>query len=86
VVTALGSPHKCNVHITLKIVLAANTLNFSTNNDLTFDGCSNGITPFATSWRTVDANNYDLAEDRYFHKATLKITSGYQTTRHGSKV
>jgi hypothetical protein len=48
VVKVPGSPHKCNVHITSKIVLAAKTLNFSANNDLTFDRCSNGITPFAT--------------------------------------
>ncbi len=61
VVTVPGSLHKCNV-ITSKIVLAAKTLNFSTNNDLTFDGCSNGITPFATPWRTADANNYNLTE------------------------
>jgi hypothetical protein len=67
-----GSPHKCNVHITPKIVLAAKTLNFSANNDMAFDGCSNGITPFAKPWRTVDANIYDLADDRYFSKATLK--------------
>ena len=61
VVTVPGSAHKCNVHITPKIVLAAKTLNFSANKDMTFDGCSNGITPFATPWRTADANNNDLA-------------------------
>jgi hypothetical protein len=72
VVMVPGSPHKCNVHITSKIVLVAKTLNFSANNDLTFDRCSNGITPFATPWCMADANNYDFAEDRYFHKATLK--------------
>ena len=71
-VTVPGSPHKCNVHITPKIVLAAKRLNFSANNDMTFDGCSNGITPFATPWRTADANNNDLADDRYFSEATLK--------------
>ncbi len=72
VVTVLVSPHKCNVHITPKIVLATKTLNFSTNDDMTFDGCSNGITLFATPWRTADANNNDLADDRYFNEATLK--------------
>jgi hypothetical protein len=56
------------VHITPKIVLTAKTLNFSANDDMTFDGCSNGITPFATPWRSADANNNDLADNRYFRK------------------
>ena len=38
VVTVPGSPNKCNVHITAKIVSAAKTLNFSANDDLAFDG------------------------------------------------
>jgi hypothetical protein len=67
-----GSAHKCNVHITPKIVLATKMLNFSANKDITFDGCYNGITPFATPWRTADENNNDLADDWYFNKATLK--------------
>jgi hypothetical protein len=78
VVTVPGSAHKCNVHITPKIVLAAKTLNFSANEDMTFDGCSNGITPFATPWRTADANNNDLADDRYFNEATLKSPADIQ--------
>ncbi len=77
------SPHKCNVHITSKIVLAAKTLNFSTNDDLTFDGCSNGITPFTTRWRTADANNSNLVENCYFHKATLKSPADIK--RHATR-
>ena len=65
VVTIPGSPHKCNVHITTKIVSAAKTLNFPANDDLTFDGCSNGITPFAVPWCTADANNTVIAEEHY---------------------
>jgi hypothetical protein len=80
-----GSLHKCNVHITSKIVLAAKTLNYSANNDLTFDGCSNGITPFATLWRTAEVNNSDLAEDRYFHKAMLKSLADIKRHATGPK-
>jgi hypothetical protein len=72
VVMVPGSPHKCNVHIPAKIVSAAKTLNFSAYEDLTFDGCFNGITPFAVPWRTADANNTNLAEEQYFNEATLK--------------
>jgi hypothetical protein len=85
VVTVPGSPHKCNVHITPKIVLAAKTLNFSANDDMTFDGCQNGITPFATPWRTADANNNDLADDRYFNEATLKSPADIQRHATGTK-
>jgi hypothetical protein len=44
VVTVPGSPHKCNVHITAKIVSAAKTLNFSADDDLTFD-TDNWVSP-----------------------------------------
>ena len=85
VVRVPGSPHKCNVHITVKIVSAAKPLNFSANDDLTFDGCSNGITLFAVPWRTADANNTDLAEERYFNEATLKSPADIRRHVTGSK-
>ena len=85
VVTVPGSQHKCNVHITPKIVLAAKTLNFSANDDMTFDGCQNGITPFATPWRTADENNSDLANDRYFNDATLKSPADIKRHATGAK-
>ena len=65
--------------------MAAKTLNFSTNDDLTFDGCSNSITPFATPWHMADANTSDLAEDRYFHKATLKSLADIKQHSTGAK-
>ncbi len=68
----LGSAHKCNVHITPKIIAAVKTLNFSANNDRTFAGCTSGITPFAVPWRSADAVNQDLADERCFLEATLK--------------
>jgi len=73
------------VHITPKIVLAAKTLNFPANDDMTFDGCQNGITPFATPWCTVDANNSDLADNRYFNEATLKSPADIRRHATGTK-
>ncbi len=67
-----GSAHKCNVHITPKIIPAVKTLNFSANNDQTFAGCTSGITPFAVPWWSADAVNQDLADERCFLEATLK--------------
>jgi hypothetical protein len=72
VVTVSGSPDKCNMHITAKIVVGAKTLNFSANNDVAFDGCSNSITPFVVPWHTAEANNSNIVEESYFHNATLK--------------
>ncbi len=67
-----GSAHKCNVHITPKIIAAVKTLNFSANDDQTFAGCTSGITHFAVPWRSADAVNQDLVDERCFLEATLK--------------
>jgi hypothetical protein len=85
VVMVPGSLHKCNVHITSKIVLVAKTLNFAANDNLRFVGCSNSITPFATPWRTADVDNSELAEDRYFHKAMLKSPADIKQHATGAK-
>ncbi len=53
VVTVSGSAHQCNVHISPKVLAAAKTLNFSSNDDRTFVGCTSGITPFAVPWRSA---------------------------------
>jgi hypothetical protein len=39
IVSVPGATHKCNVHITPKIVSAVKYLNFLLNDDLTFDRC-----------------------------------------------
>ena len=72
VVTVSGSAHQCNVHISPKVLAAAKTLNFSSNDDRTFVGCTSGITPFAVPWRSAEAVNEALADERYFDEATLK--------------
>ncbi len=71
-VTVQGSAHKCNIHITPKIVEAVKTLNFLANNDRTFVGCTSSVTPMAVPWRTEDAVNVDIAEEQYFKESTFK--------------
>ena len=84
-VTVPGSAQKCNIHVTPKIVEAVKTLNFSANDDRTFVGCTSGITPFAVPWRTEDAVNIDMAEERYFNKATLKLPADIKKHATGAK-
>jgi hypothetical protein len=66
-------------------VSAAKTLNFFANDDLIFDGCTNGITPFAVPWRMADANNTHIAEEHYFNEATLKSPADIRQHVTGSK-
>jgi hypothetical protein len=72
VVSVPGSANRVNVHISPKVIAAAKTLNFSHNDDRTFVGCTSGITPFAVPWRSAEAINDALADDRYFNEATFK--------------
>jgi hypothetical protein len=72
VVTVHGSANQCKVHISPKVIAAAKTLNFSHNNNRTFVGCTSGITPFAVPWKSADAVNEALADERYFDEANLK--------------
>jgi hypothetical protein len=62
-----------NVHISPKVIAAAKTLNFSHNDDHTYVGCTSVITPFAVPWRSADAINEALADDRYFNESTFKM-------------
>ncbi len=72
VVSASSSAHQSNVHISPKVIAEAKTLNFSNNDDPTFVGCTSGITPFAVPWKSAEAINEALADERYFDEATLK--------------
>ncbi len=73
------------MNITAKIVSTAKTLNFSTNDGLTFDGCSNGITLFVVPWCTANANSNDIAEERSFNEAKLKSPADIKRHVKGSK-
>ncbi len=84
-VTVPGGAHKCNIHITPKIVEAAKMLNFSANNDRTFVGCTSGITPFAVPWHTEDMVNIDIAEERYFEESMFKLPVDIKKHATGAK-
>jgi hypothetical protein len=66
------SPHKTNIHITPQLVSTIKSLNFSSNGDNTYAGCTKGITIFAVPWRMAKAIIEDAAEDEYFAAAMLK--------------
>jgi hypothetical protein len=67
------SPHKTNIHITPQLVATMKTFSFLSNGDKTYTGCTKGITIFAVPWCTANAINENLAEDKYFKAATLKL-------------
>jgi hypothetical protein len=75
VVAVPGSAHKCNVHITPKLVATVKSMNFSGDDDRTYVGCSKGITPFSVPWLSAETVNNDLAEEIYYQQLTLKSTA-----------
>jgi hypothetical protein len=75
VVAVPGSAHKCNVHITPKLVATVRLLNFLADDDRTFNGCAKGITPFSIPWLLAETVNNDLAKEWYYQESTLKSTA-----------
>jgi hypothetical protein len=73
------------VHITSKIAAVVKTLNFLANNDRTFDGCSNGITPFCTPCWLAKAVNSDMADKQYFQESMLKSPADVNKFATGAK-
>ncbi len=84
-VTVQGSAHKCNIHITPKIVEVVKTLNFLANNDRTFVSCTSGVTPMAVPWRTEDAVSVDIPEERYFKESMFKLPVDIRKHATGAK-
>ncbi len=70
--TIVGSPHKSNIYVTPQLVATVKSLSFAANGDNTYAGCTKGITPFATPWRSAEVMNEDTAEEEYFAKSMLK--------------
>jgi hypothetical protein len=85
VVAVPGSVHKCNVHITPKLVATVKSMNFSGDDDQTFVGCSKGITPFSVPWLLAETVNNDLAKERYYQQLTLKSTADVRKRESSSR-
>jgi hypothetical protein len=66
-------------------VSVVKTLNFSANDDRTFDGCLNGITPFCTAWQSAEAVNSDMANNHYYLVVTLKSPADIKKFATGAK-
>jgi hypothetical protein len=69
------SPHKTNIHVTPQLVATIKSLNFASNEDNTYAGCTKGITIFAVPWCMAKEINKDAAEDEYFTVAMLKLVA-----------
>ncbi len=80
------SPHMTNIHVTSQLVATIKSLNFASNGDNTYAGCTKGITIFAVPWHTAKAINKDLAEDKYFEAAMLKSVADIPKHVIGAKV
>ncbi len=85
VVAVPGSAHKCNVHITPKLVATVKLMNFSGDDDQTYVGCSKGIIPFSVPWLSAEMVNNDLAEERYYQQLTLKSTADIRKRESSSR-
>jgi hypothetical protein len=85
VVAVPGSAHKCNVHITPKLIATVKLLNFLADDDQTFDGCAKGITPFSVPWLLAETVNDDLAKERYYQESTLKSTADARKRESSSR-
>jgi hypothetical protein len=75
VVAVSGSTHKCNVHITPKLIATVKSMIFLGDDDRTYVGCAKGITPFSVPWLSVETVNNDLTKERYYQELTLKSTA-----------
>jgi len=84
--TIMGSPHKSNIYVTLQLVATIKSMSFAANGDKAHAGCTNGLTPFGTPWRSVEAMNEDTAKQGYFADSTLKSPTDLRKHATSAKV
>jgi hypothetical protein len=84
--TVVGSPHRSNIYVTPQLVATVKSLSFAANGDKTYAGCTKGLTPFGTPWRSVEAMNEDTAEEGYFADSTLKSPADLRKHATSAKV
>jgi hypothetical protein len=80
-----GSTHKCNVHITPKLIATVKLMNFSGDDGRTYVVCAKGITLFSIPWLSAETVNNDLAEERYYQEWTLKSTADVRKQESSSR-
>jgi hypothetical protein len=79
------SPHKTNIHVTPQLVATVKALSFLSNGDKTYAGCTKGMTPFATPWRTAEAMNKGIAKEQYFAEFTVESVADIQKHITGAR-
>jgi hypothetical protein len=67
------------------LIATVKLMNFSGDDDWTFDGCAKGITPFSVPWLLAETVNNDLAKERYYQELTLKSTADVRKRESSSR-
>ena len=80
------SPHKTNIYTTTQLIATVKAMNFSANGNKTYAGCTKGITPFATPWRSFEEMNDDAAKESYFEAFMVKSMADIRKHIAGAKV
>ena len=80
------SPHKTNIYTTPQLIATVKAMHFFANGDKTYAGCTKGITPFATPWRSFEEMNDDAAKESYFEASTVKSVVDIRKHVAGAKV
>ena len=80
-----GSQHRTRVHVTRAMAQTAKNGNYAASNDITYEGCTAGMTPFACPYLLAkDAHDDDL-ESEAFNAATHKTQSDNQKFLAGKR-
>ena len=80
------SVYNPNVYVTAQLLSTVKSMNFSANKDKMHAGCTNGITIFATPWRSLESMNEDALEEACFEASTLKSVADIRKHIAGIKV
>jgi hypothetical protein len=80
-----GSQHKTRVHVTRAMAQTAKNGNYAASNDNTYEGCTTGVTPFATPYlQAKDAHEEEL-DSNAFETATHRTQAGNKRFLAGTR-
>ena len=80
-----GSQHKCNVHVTKKMVLTVRNGNYSSTNNTTFEGATSGVTPFGVPNLSPKVIHEEEMDCQAFEDATHKTQADNRKFSAGNK-
>jgi hypothetical protein len=65
-----GSQHKTRVHVTQAMAQTSKNGNYAASNDNTYEGCTTGVTPFATPYLQAKDSHEEELDSNAFETAT----------------